>query len=82
AIYKHPAINAAAVIGVPDEEEGEVPIAFVVVKKSNQLTKEELYSFLFEQIAQYKIPAKIYFIDEMPLTNSGKINHKKLYDYL
>lgn len=82
AIYKHPSISAAAVIGVPDKKEGEVPIAFVVVKKSNQLTREELYSFLFEQIAQYKIPAKIYFIDEMPLTNSGKINHKKLYDYL
>ncbi|HAT1882176.1 TPA: class I adenylate-forming enzyme family protein [Legionella pneumophila] len=82
AIYKHPSISAAAVIGIPDEEEGEVPIAFVVVKNGSQLTREELYSFLFEQIAQYKIPTKIYFIDEMPLTNSGKINHKKLYDYL
>lgn len=82
AIYKHPSVSVVAVIGVPDANEGEVPVAFVVVKKDKQLTREELNSFLIEQIAQYKIPATIYLIDEMPVTNSGKINHKKLYDYL
>ncbi|KTD20204.1 acyl CoA synthetase, long chain fatty acid:CoA ligase [Legionella lansingensis] len=82
AIYNHPAVSVAAVIGVPDDKEGEVPVAFVVIKNDKQLTREELNSFLLGQIAQYKIPAKIYFIDKMPVTNSGKINHKKLYDYL
>lgn len=82
AIYKHPAVSVAAVIGMPDPNEGEVPVAFVVIKNNKKLTRKELNSFLLEQIAQYKVPAQIYFIDKMPVTNSGKINHKKLYDFL
>ncbi|MCK5391595.1 MAG: hypothetical protein KAJ31_04150, partial [Deltaproteobacteria bacterium] len=42
----------------------------------------DLKEFTATQIAEYKVPAKIYFIEEMPLTSSGKINHKKLYDLL
>ncbi|WP_454781788.1 class I adenylate-forming enzyme family protein [Legionella sp. WA2022007384] len=82
AIYQHPAIKTAAVIGIPDSHEGAVPIAFVVLKDGKQLTESELKNFLTQYIAQYKIPVKVYFINAIPLTNSGKINHKKLYDYL
>jgi long-chain acyl-CoA synthetase len=82
AIYQHPAIKAAGVIGIPDPHEGEVPAAFVVLKRGKKLTESELSQYLTQFIAKYKIPVKIYFIEEIPLTNSGKINHKKLYDYL
>ncbi len=82
AIYRHPAIKAAGVIGIPEPHEGEVPVAFVVLKSGKKLTESELSQYLTQFIAKYKIPVKIYFIGEIPLTNSGKINHKKLYDYL
>ncbi|KTC80247.1 class I adenylate-forming enzyme family protein [Legionella cherrii] len=82
AIYQHPAIKAAAVIGIPDPHEGEVPIAFVVLKNGKRLTEPELSQFLTQYIAHYKIPVKVYFIDTIPLTHSGKINHKQLHDYL
>lgn len=82
AIYQHPAIKAAAVIGIPDPDEGEVPIAFVVLKEDGTLTEIELCRFLKQVIAEYKVPKKIYFIEKIPLTSSGKINHQKLHDFL
>ncbi len=82
ALYKHPDVAEAAVIGVPDPDEGHVPVAFVATKSGATLTEQELKDFALKQIAAYKTPARIYFIERMPLTPSGKIDHKKLYDYL
>ena len=75
-------MKEAAVIGVEDKEEGHVPVAFVVKKDGASITEEELKEFTATQIALYKVPARIYFIDGLPLTSSGKIDHKKLYDLL
>jgi len=82
ALYKNPDVKEAAVIGVEDEEEGHVPVAFVTKKEGSNLTEEKLKEFTVTQIAAYKVPARIYFIDELPLTSSGKNDHKKLYDLL
>jgi len=80
ALYKSDDVKEAAVIGVEDAEEGHVPVAFVVRKEGSSLNEDELKNFCATQIAEYKTPARIYFIESMPLTSSGKINHKKLYD--
>lgn len=77
ALYKHPDVKSVAVIGVRDEKEGQVPIAFVVLKHPGP-TEESLKEFAKQYIAQYKVPKYIYFIDKMPLTVSGKIDHKQL----
>ncbi len=82
ALYKNPDVKEAAVIGVEEEKEGHVPVAFVVKKEGSNITEEELKEFAATQIAEYKVPARIYFIAELPLTSSGKIDHKKLYDLL
>jgi len=82
ALYKNPDVKEAAVIGVEDEKEGHVPVAFVVKKEGSNLTEEELKEFTADQIAAYKVPARICFIDSLPLTSSGKIDHKKLYDLI
>ncbi len=82
ALYKNPEVKEAAVIGVEDEKEGHVPVAFVVKKEGSSISEEELKEFTATQIAEYKVPARIYFIDDMPLTSSGKIDHKKLHDLL
>jgi long-chain acyl-CoA synthetase len=82
ALYKHQNVKEAAVIGVQDKAEGHVPVAFVVKKEGSTLKEEELKEFTATQIASYKVPARIYFIDNLPLTPSGKIDHKKLYNFL
>jgi len=88
ALYKHQDVKEAAVIGVEDNKEGHVPVAFVVKKEGSTLKEkatlleEELKEFTATQIASYKVPARIYFIDEIPLTPSGKIDHKQLYELL
>jgi long-chain acyl-CoA synthetase len=68
----------SAVIGVQDQDEGQVPVAFVVTRPWKVVSAEQLTDFLAERIAAYKIPARIHFQDHLPLTASGKIAHREL----
>lgn len=67
----HPAVLEAAVIGVPDEEWGETPIAFVALRLNSAVTEAELIEFARERIAHYKCPTRIIF-QELPKTSTGK----------
>jgi long-chain acyl-CoA synthetase len=78
ALSLHPGVRAAAVVGVPDAKEGEVPAAFVVPEPGRSLTGEKLSGFLQTHIASYKIPATYHFIPALPLTQSGKIDRNAL----
>ena len=78
AIDEHPAVAMAAVVAAPDADEGEVPVAFVVRRRSEQLSADDLVAFLLHRIAAYKVPARIHFLDALPLTASGKIAHREL----
>ena len=78
AIGLHPAVAAAAVVAAEDAEEGQVPVAFVVAKPGETLTEEMLTGFLRGRLAAYKLPARIHFVDALPLTASGKIAHREL----
>jgi fatty-acyl-CoA synthase len=77
-LMKHPEIDNAIVVGVPDESLGEEIFAFIKVKKSFKLTKEDILSFLSGKIAKYKFPTYIEFIDTFPLTSTGKIKRSSL----
>ncbi|GAA2786847.1 long-chain fatty acid--CoA ligase [Saccharopolyspora taberi] len=78
AVFEHPAVAEAAVIGVADEKWGEVGKAFVVCHPGTRLTREELRSFLLPRLAKYKIPAHLAVVDELPRTGSGKITKARL----
>lgn len=78
ALDLHPAVAMSAVVGAPDPDEGEVPVAYVVVRPGQTVSAAELTDFLAGRIAAYKIPARIEFRDRLPLTASGKIAHREL----
>jgi acyl-CoA synthetase (AMP-forming)/AMP-acid ligase II len=78
ALITHPAIYECAVIAVPDEMWGEVPKAFVVLKKNSTASEEELATFLKGCLAKYKIPRSFEFVSELPKGGTGKIQKKIL----
>lgn len=72
-LYTHPKVSDVQVIGVPDARFGEEIMAWVKVKPGEQVSEEELKDFCKGQIAHYKIPRYIKFVDSFPMTVSGKI---------
>ncbi|SDJ63817.1 AMP-binding protein [Billgrantia gudaonensis] len=77
-LYTHPAISDVQVIGVPDEKYGEEVMAWVKLSDGQQLTADELKEFCKGQIAHYKIPRYVKFVDEFPMTVTGKIQKFKM----
>jgi fatty-acyl-CoA synthase len=72
-LHTHPAILGASVIGVPDSDWGEIPVAFVQTKPEARLSAEEFEAFCRERLASYKVPRIWRFVDQFPQTASGKI---------
>ena len=79
ALYKHPAVQAAAVVAKPDEKWGETPCAFVELKPGKSATAEEIIAWCKENLASYKVPRHVVFT-EIPKTSTGKIQKYKLRD--
>jgi fatty-acyl-CoA synthase len=76
----HPKVAEAAVIGVPHPKWAERPLACVVVKPGEQLTKEEVLAFLEDKVAKWWLPDDVAFVDEIPKTSVGKFSKKDLRD--
>jgi fatty-acyl-CoA synthase len=74
----HPAINHVAIVGYPDERLSEVGVAFVQLVPGKRLTKAEVIEFCKGKIATFKIPRHVVFVDDYPMTGSGKIQKIKL----
>jgi len=77
ALYKHPAVSAAAVVAKPDEKWGETPVAFVELRDGATATAEELLAHCKAHLAGYKCPRHIVF-EPIPKTSTGKIQKFRL----
>ena len=77
-LYEHPAVQTAAVIGVPHEKWGETPRALVVTREGADLTEQELIEFCRERLAHYKCPTSVEFRDSLPQTATGKVQKYEL----
>jgi fatty-acyl-CoA synthase len=77
ALYKHPAVAAAAVVAKPDPTWGETPCAFIELREGMTATEAELIAFVRERIAHYKAPRLVVFA-EIPKTSTGKIQKHAL----
>ncbi len=72
-LYRHPAILDVQVVGVPDEKYGEELCAWIILREEGSLTEADVRAFCEGQIAHYKIPRYISFVDSFPMTVTGKI---------
>jgi fatty-acyl-CoA synthase len=78
----HPAVQAAAVVGIPDERLREVPAACVLLKPGEVATREAILDFCEAKVAGFKVPRVICFVAEFEMTSSGKIQKYALRDRL
>ncbi|MFJ8262155.1 AMP-binding protein [Rummeliibacillus sp. NPDC094406] len=77
-LYQHPKVLDIQVAGVPDEKYGEEAAAWIILKDGQTATEEEIRAFCDGEISRHKIPRYIYFVDQYPMTASGKIQKFKL----
>ena len=81
-LYRHPKVQDVQVVGVPDARYGEELCAWIIAKPGQAPTEDDIREFCKGQIAHYKIPRYIKFVDAFPMTVSGKIQKFKIRDVM
>jgi long-chain acyl-CoA synthetase len=79
-LMTHPDVSLAAVVGVPHESHGEEVKAFIILKDGATVTEDEMVAWGKEQMASYKYPRIVQFVDSLPMTATGKILKRELVD--
>jgi fatty-acyl-CoA synthase len=74
----HPAVLEVAVVGMPDDRWGEVPLAWVALRPGGQATEAELIDWVRSHLARFKAPKQVRFLDELPKGGTGKIQKVEL----
>jgi long-chain acyl-CoA synthetase len=77
-LLSHPSVAEVAYVGIDDSYGGQIPTAFVVLKEGQHATAKELSNLCYQNLADFKLPKRIEFVDSIPKTSSGKISRKKL----
>jgi fatty-acyl-CoA synthase len=72
-LFRHPAVQSVQVFGVPDPRYGEEVCAWIVPKQGATVTEQDIRDFCRDQIAHYKVPRYVRFVDDMPMTITGKV---------
>ncbi|MFB6155166.1 MAG: long-chain fatty acid--CoA ligase [Haloferacaceae archaeon] len=79
-LFEHPAVADVAVVGIPDERRGETVKAYVVRAPDADVTADDLRQFCLDNLAEYKHPREVAFVDELPRTTTGKVQKFELRD--
>ena len=79
-LYRHPKVQDVQVVGLPDKRYGEELCAWIITKPGQTVTADEIRDFCKGQIAHYKVPKYIQFVDAFPMTVTGKIQKFKIRD--
>jgi long-chain acyl-CoA synthetase len=82
ALYRHPAVLEAGVVGLPDPIFGEIPVAFVSVREGHGVQSDELIAHASRLLSDYKVPERIFFMDALPKGLTGKVDRRHLRDIL
>jgi long-chain acyl-CoA synthetase len=77
-LYEHPAVREAAVLGIPHDEYGEEVAAAVALKEGEEVSADELRKYVKDQVAAYKYPRRVWFVDELPKGPTGKILKREI----
>jgi long-chain acyl-CoA synthetase len=77
-LLSHPSVAEVAYVGINDGYGGQIPTAFVVLKEGQHVTAKELSDLCCQNLADFKLPKRIEFVDSIPKTSSGKISRAKL----
>jgi len=72
-LLRHPAVQEVAVVGMPHERWGESPHAFVILRAGAAATEDELKAHIHDNLAHFKTPQWVSFVDELPKTATGKV---------
>jgi len=81
-LSRHPKVAEVAALGIPDEAGGEVVGVSICLKAGTTATESEIKHFCLERLANYKVPKRVFFVDSMPKTNTGKIDKETLREFL
>ena len=81
-LFRHPKVQSVQVFGVPDTRYGEEICAWIVPKPGQTCTEDEIRDFCRDQIAHYKVPRYIRFVEDMPMTITGKVQKFVMRDQM
>lgn len=81
-LHEHPGIASAALLGLADPKWGERPVAAVVACKDSVVTAADIVDFCSGKLARYKIPKQVFFVEEFPLLDSGKVSKRVLKEQI
>jgi long-chain acyl-CoA synthetase len=82
ALYRHPAVLEAGVVGAPDPTYGEIVVAFVALREGQTVDEADLREFAAQRLADYKLPERIAFLDALPKGLTGKVDRRALKEML
>ena len=77
-LYSHPAVDEAEIFGVPDPKYGEEICAWIRLRQGEDLTEQEVREFCRDKIAHFKIPKYIRFVEDFPMTVTGKVQKYRM----
>lgn len=77
-LYKHSAVEHAAVIGIPDKDGSEIVVAYIQLAEGKTATEREIRDYVKKNLANFKVPKRVVFIDNIPVNASGKVLKREL----